>query len=168
MRALAIWLAIALVLAGALVVAHLQTNPLDDPDLAIQRPGYLDPVGARNTAPLVTGSIPAPGRNAIVFFVRGAEQKPLLAALSRPHALPSGIDAVIVGGPADLSETDAATVTDTDGALAAGYDMPTPRDHGYPVGYAIVGPRGLIRYRTLDPEVVSRLAEVRTVLRALS
>lgn len=167
MRALVTWLAIAVVLGVALLAARLHTSGLDDPDLAMQRPGYLDAVGPQSAAPLVTGSIPASGHIAVVFFVRPAQQKPLLAALSRPHALPSDVDTVVVGGPANLSETAVATVTDQDGTLAEGYDMPEPRDSGYPVGYAVVGPNGLIRYRTLDPAVATRLGEVRTMLRGL-
>ncbi|MDQ6874712.1 MAG: hypothetical protein M3042_06565 [Actinomycetota bacterium] len=166
-RALAIWLVVAAGLAVALLVAGTQHSGLDDPNPTAQRPGFLDSVGSRSPAPGVTGSIPAPGRAAVVFFVRAAQQKPLLAELARPGAVPIGVDTAVVGGPVNLAEGPVASVTDEDGSLARGYEMPVPRDHGYPVGYAIVGPDGTVRYRTLDPGVVHRLAEVRTMLRAL-
>ncbi len=46
--------------------------------------------------------------------------------------------------------------------------MRTPRDGGAPVGYSIVGPSGLVRYTTLDPEVTTHLSEVETMTRAVS
>lgn len=166
-RALAIWLVVAAGLGLALLVSGRQHSGLDDPDPAAQRPGFLDSVGPRSPAPGVTDSIPSPGRAAVVFFVRAAQQKPLLAALARPGALPRNVDTAVVGGPANLTEGPVASVTDEDGALARGYEMPVPRDQGYPVGYAIVGTDGTVRYRTLDPGVLQRLAEVRTMLHAL-
>jgi hypothetical protein len=166
-RAAGIWLATAVLLGAALLVSEHLHSPLDDPDLAIQRPGFLDAVGPRGEAPAVTTSIPTPGRVTVVFFVRRAQQQSLLAALSRPGALPPKVDAAIVGGQVDVSESPVAMLTDDDRSLARGYGMPVPRDGGYPVGYAIVGAAGLIRYRTLDPGVTRRLDEVRTMFRAL-
>ncbi|PZS27505.1 MAG: hypothetical protein DLM59_16330 [Pseudonocardiales bacterium] len=166
-RAAGIWLLIALFFGVALLVADHRGSPLDDRDLAMQRPGLLDSVGARSEAPPVTTSIPATRRVTIVFFVRSAQQQPLLARLSQPGALPPTVDAAIVGGPVNLSEAPIAVLTDSDGSLARGYGMRVPRDGGYPVGYAIVGTDGVIRYRTLDPDVTRRLADVRTMLKAL-
>lgn len=167
LRAVCVWLLAAIVLGGALVVAGRQHSPLDDPDLAMQRPGFLDAVGPRSVGPPVTTSIPAAGRTTVVFFVRTAQQRLLMAALSRPGALPPRVDAVIVGGPVNVSAGPIAMLTDGDGSLARGYAMPVPRDGGPPVGYAIVSTAGVVRYRTLDPGVAWHLDEVRTMLRAL-
>ncbi len=167
LRALIIWLCAALAFGAAVAVVQGPGSPSDDPNPTGQRSGYLDSVGERRPAPLVTISRPARGKVTVVFLVRAAQQRGLLAALSKPKALPSNVDAVVVGGLPDVTENRFASVSDADAALARGYDMPVPRDGGYPVGYAIVGPDGSIRYRTLDPGVVGRLDEVRTMLRAV-
>ena len=167
LRAGGLWLLLAAVLGAAMLLADHQHSPLDDPDLAMQRPGFLDAVGARSEAPPVTTSLPARGRVAVVFFTRSAQQRPLLSALSHRDALPAAVDVVVVGGPADVDEGPVAVVTDPDGSLARDYALPVPGDGGYPVGYAIVGSDGTIRYRTLDPQAAERLDEVRTILRAL-
>lgn len=166
-RALGIWLATAILFGVAMLVAGQTGSPLDDPDLSKQRSAALDAVGPRTTAPAVTTSVPAAGRITVVFFVRAAQQEPLLLQLSRPGALPSNVDAAIVGGPVNLSEAPIAVLTDADRSLARGYGMRTPRDGGYPVGYAIVDTAGVIRYRTLDPQLTRRLADVQTILKAL-
>lgn len=166
-RALGIWLVTAMLFGVAMLVADQIGSPLDDPDLAMQRSAALDAVGPRSAAPDVTTSIPAAGRITVVFFVRAAQQEPLLVQLSQPGVLPSNVDAAIVGGPVNLSEAPIAVLTDSDRSLARGYGMRTPRDGGYPVGYAIVDTTGVIRYRTLDPQLTRRLADVRTILKAL-
>lgn len=166
-RALIVWLCAAAVFGAALIAVQTSAGPLDDPDPAQQRAGYLDAVGERDPAPLVTISRPAPDKVTVIFFVRAAQQRPLLAAVSKPRALPTNVDAVVVGGRPDLTDSRFASVSDVDAALARGYAMPVPRDGGYPVGYAIVGPDSTIRYRTLDPAVTARLDEVRTMVSAL-
>ncbi len=167
LRALRVWLFVAVVAGAAVVATQRSASPLDDPEPAHQRAGYLDAVGERGTAPLVTISRPAAGKVTVIFFVRTAQQRPLLSAMSKPRALPPDVDAAIVGAHPDLAESRFASVSDVDAGLARGYDMPVPRDGGYPVGYAIVGPDGTVRYRTLDPEMVSHLDEVRTMLAAV-
>ena len=44
--------------------------------------------------------------------------------------------------------------------------MRRPRDHGAPVGYAVVGADGTVRYRTEDPQQDQHLAEVLTMVDA--
>ena len=166
-RAVLTWLAVAAIFGAVVLAVHREESPLDDVKPADQRPGYLDAVGPRGTAPLVTISIPARGQVAVIFFVRDAQQQRLLSALSRPGALPPNVDAAVVGGRPNLTEGPFAVVTDTDGSLARAYHMPVPRDGGYPVGYAIVGAGGAIRYRTLDPDAADHLHEVRTMAGAL-
>ncbi|MGB9377780.1 MAG: hypothetical protein WCB04_09750 [Mycobacteriales bacterium] len=167
-RALIIWMCTALAFGAVVLTIQLSASPLDDPVPGDQRAGYLDSVGDRRPAPLVTISRPAPGRATVVFFVRDTQRAGLLAALAEPAALPRRVDVLVVGGHPDLAEHRFVTVSDSDGALARGYAMPEPRDEGYPVGYAIVGPDGTIRYRTLDPKMAGRLDDVRTLLSAVS
>lgn len=164
-----LWLAVAVLLGVALLAAAVARGPLDDPDLAEQRPGFLDAVGPRTPAPQVAG-LPRRGRPAVVFFIRSGQCAPLRDAL-RVDPLPGGVDtAVLVGGvpPACPPPLAPAPITpDPLRRLADGYAMPTPRDGGPPVGYAIVGADATIRYRTLDPGMTHRLDEVRTMLHAL-
>lgn len=164
---LIVWLCAAAVFGAAVVAVQASAGPLDDPNPAQERAGYLDAVGERDPAPFVTISRPAPGKVTVIFFVRAAQQRPLLTALSKPRALPSNVDAFVLGGRPDLAESRFASISDVDASLARGCVMPVPRDGGYPVGYAIVGPDNTIRYRTLDPEVAGRLDEVRTIVAAL-
>jgi hypothetical protein len=42
--------------------------------------------------------------------------------------------------------------------------MRIPRDGGYPVGYAVIGPDRTVRYRTEDPQQDRRLSEVLTAV----
>ena len=54
----------------------------------------------------------------------------------------------------------------TAGRIANAYGMRIPIDGGPPVGYAVVDKSGLIRYRTLAPDV-SALYELSVILSAL-
>ncbi len=166
-RALGLWCLVAVALGAALVLAGQRRLPLDDRNPVRQRADFLDSVGARTTAPEVTGTLPARGRVTVVFFVREHQQAALRSALRTPGTLPRGVDAAIVGGRVETAVEAVPLITDADRALARGFAMPVPRDGGYPVGYAICGPDGTIRYRTLDPGVAKRLGEVRTMIRAV-
>ncbi len=163
----------ALILGTALTLSMSDPNPLDDPDLARQRVGMLDVVGPRSPAVAVTASVPSRGRVAVVFFLRPAQAGPVISALRSPAGLR-------LGGLADIgivvaSETSAvrpgdpgtAAVADPEGRLAAAYRMRRPRDGGPPVGYAVVGADGTIRYRTEDPDVAAGLDEVLTIVDAV-
>ncbi len=77
------WLVVALGLGGLLAVARGAQGPLDDADPAYQRPGILDIGQLPDPAAMVTPGIPAPGRPAVVFFVRSAQLGGLCDALSR-------------------------------------------------------------------------------------
>ena len=161
------WLIVAVVLGAALLAAGYRQSPLNDRDPVRQRADFLDSVGPRSAAPEVTGLLPARGRITVVFFVRDAQQAPLRSALRKPGALPRDVDAAILGGQPIIADDPVPLVTDGEAVLARRFAMPVPRDGGYPVGYAICGPDGTVRYRTLDPGVVGRLQDVRTMLRAL-
>ena len=158
--------------AGALglllAIARAAEGPLDDPDQAWQRPGFLDAGDLPAPAPTVAPAVPAPGRPTVVFFVRTGGLAELCRSLAT-GALPSSVAvaAVVVGSASDGCAA-AAVVDDPDGATAHAYGMRSPRGGGPPVGYAVVDAGGSIRYRTLDPEVGDQLDEVGTMVAALS
>lgn len=168
MPLVAVWLVVALATGLLLALSRAATGPLDDPDPARQRPGFLDAERLPVPAPQVTDDVPAPGRRAVVFFVRPAELERLCQALTAFDPPQPADVAVVLVGEGGRCPQGISVVPDREGELAALYGMPVPRDHGPPVGYAIVDGAGNIRYRTLDPEVASLLGEVSTMLEAVS
>ena len=165
---MAVWLVVAVTTGVLLALSRVTTGPLDDPDPARQRPGYLDDGPLPVPAPQVTEDIPAPGRRAVIFFVRPSELEPLCEALPGFDPGQEVDVAVVLVGEGGRCPEPIPVVADADGELAARYGLPAPRDGGPPVGYAVVDGAGDIRYRTLDPEVASLLGEVSTILRAVS
>ncbi len=164
-----IWLAAAIGLGLLLSVARAAREPLDDPDPAWQRPGFVDAGDLPVPAPAVAPGLPAPSRPTVVFFERTG-RLPRLCRVFAASGLPdkATATAVVVDGAGTHScEGADAVVNDADGALAAAYGMRRPRGGGTPVGYAVVDSAGAIRYRTLDPAVADELSEVRTILDAL-
>ncbi len=166
----AVWLVVATALGAALVAARLDRSGLDDPDLAHQRPGFLDAAHSAFPAPDAIEGLPVPGRRLIVFFARPQQQDSLARSLARDTSLQRQADVVIVvspSGPRSAAAADPIRIhSDPDGRIAAAYGMRTPRDGGPPVGYAIVDRSQKVRYQTLDPDVAHRLDEVTTMLRA--
>jgi len=171
-----IGLGVAVVFGVALAASMSHPDPLDDADLAYQRAGILDVVGPRSPAPTVSVGVPTPGRRAVVFFVRPAQAGPLQTALDGPlgDQLRAVTDvAFVVSGELAAPAVDNGVASrpvqvDPTGRLAMLYRMRRPRDGGAPVGYAVVGPDGTVRYRTEDPGVAAGLEEVRTIVRAVS
>ena len=165
---LLVWLTAALVLGGLVVFAQLRRHPLNDPNLADERPGLLDAHGAPFPAPPLAPSLPTPGERAVIFFTRPERARQLLAVLSRKHSLKKRAQlAVVIAGDAVPSLSgDIPVSSDPAGALAAAYGLPTPRDGGSPVGYAVVDRAGRVRYRTLDTASAEHLDEVETMVRA--
>ncbi len=162
------WLGVAVALGLLLAVARAAEGPLDDPDPAWQRPGFLDAGELPAPAPMVTPGVPAPGHPAVVFFERADRMGELcraLAASSLPGTTATAI--VVAGGPPAGCEAARAIVADPEGDVAEAYGMRPPRGGGPPVGYAVVDGAGEIRYRTLDPEVADQLDEVSTIVAAL-
>ncbi len=152
------WIAAAIGLGVLLAVASPR-GPLDDPDPARQRSGFLDSGGM--PAPAVAAGIPTPGRRAVVFFVRPGQTDPLCRALPTSGLEGKASLAVIVSSPADCPGQ--ATIIDG-GGLARRFGMPVPVDGGPPVGYALIDSAGRVRYRTLDPRGAGGLDEVATML----
>ncbi len=165
-RLAVIWLVVAVGFVALLAVARAAAGPLDDPDPAHQRPGLLDLGELPVPAPPVTDGIPAPGREAVVFFVRPAGLEVLCEALADADLDGEPQLVVVVAGTGAPCAAGVAVVSDPRGRLADAYGLRPPADGGTPVGYAVVDAAGRIRYRTLDPEVEDLLDEVDTILRA--
>jgi len=155
----AVWLAAA-VGFGLLLTMASGRGPLDDPDPARQRSGFVD--GGGMTAPGIAAGVPAPGRRAVVFFVRPGQIGPLCRALPASSPGAKASLAVVVSSPADCPGQ--KTLVVDSGGIARRFGMPTPVDGGPPVGYALIDSAGRIRYRTLDPRGAGGLDEVATVL----
>ncbi len=162
------WVGAAVGLGLLLALARSTLGPLDDPDQAWQRPGFLDAGDLPAPAPTVAPGFPAPGRPTVVFFARATDLAELCRAL-RAATLPERTTTAVVvaGPPSGRCQVAGVVVGDPDGDLAEAYGMRRPRRGGPPVGYAVVDAAGAIRYRTLDPEVSDRLGEVGTMVAAL-
>jgi len=162
-----VWLVIVGLLGGLLLAAQHARSPLDDPDPARQRPGFLDVVDRPTAAPQVAPGVPAPGRRAVVFFVRPGLSAPLCQVIGKASSLARRADLSVVSSGAVTACGSVPTVTDGTGRLAREFAMRRPRDGGPPVGYAVVDRDGRIRYRTLDSRVVEGIGEVETMVKAL-
>lgn len=161
---LATWLAAAVGFGVLLAVARGFEGPLDDPDPAYQRPGFLDLGPLPEPAPEVRPGLPAPGRPAVVFFVRETGARELCRAVAGADLARHADVAVVVAGDAPVC--DGLAVVSDAGRLARAFGLRQPDDGGAPVGYAMVDEQGRIRYRTLDPTVADELDEVATILEA--
>lgn len=161
----ALWLGLAILVGAAQWFASHDRRALDDPDLVFERPGFLDAHGQPFPAPPVAPGLPRSGERFILFFVRQEQAAALHDALTnRTHPFEAVSMAVAyVGRNPEHQDVVAPFIDDPAGRIAASYRMRRPRDGGPPVGYAIVDSAGLVRYRTLDPEVWKRLDEVQTM-----
>ncbi|MBJ7609299.1 MAG: hypothetical protein JF887_07690 [Candidatus Dormibacteraeota bacterium] len=167
---IALWLAVGAVLGGLSLVSRLTTDPLDDPNPAYQRPGFLDVSGPPYPAAPLGAGLPADGSRSVIFFTRPSLEASLVAALETDPGLRAAARLVIVvcGRPLAPPRAAITAVAESPACPTAHLDrMRTPRDGGPPVGYAIVGPNGLVRYTTLDPEVATHLSEVETMTRTV-
>ena len=162
---LGVWVGTTALIGAGLLTVHLGMSGLDDPNPAHQRPGFLDANRPRVTAPAVAGLGP-PGTRSVVFFTRTDQMTGLQRALasSAGRALAGVAHLVVVldtAGPLP-----AGALSDPEDLVSRSYEMRRPRDQGAPVGYAVVGPDGTIRYRTEDPQQGQHLSEVRTMVDA--
>lgn len=162
----AVWLSMLAMFGALLFAANASKSGLDDPDPALQRPGFLDAGGLPQPARAITSAVPRKGRRAVVFFVRPGTVGSLCRALGKDQIMERADVVVVVSGPGLCRRF--ATVNDRQTKLARDYRMRRPRAGGPPVGYAIVDSSRQIRYRTLDPGAAARLPEVDTILRATS
>lgn len=163
-RLVALWLVVATGF-GLLLALTGARGGLDDPDPARQRPGILDTDELPAAAPQLDG-VPAPGRPAVIFFLRSDQAVALCREMSIEGAPPKAAVAVVVAESSPGCPPGVVTVNDG-GWLAQRFGMPVPVDGGPAVGYALVDAQGRIRYRTLDPSVARHLGEVATMVEAL-
>ena len=162
---LAVWVSAAVVSGGLLFAAGRLEGPLDDPDQAKQRVGFLDEGPLPIAAADVTGGLPAVGRATVVVFLRPDEAGKECRELSDRLGSAATV-VVVVSGPASCPGIRASKV-DPESRTAALYGMRVPDDGGPPVGYAIVDAEKRVRYRTLDPVPAGHTGEIKTILRAL-
>lgn len=162
-RLAAAWLGCVAVLGAGLLVVHAGASPLDDPDQARQRPGFIDANPPRSVAPRLTGLGPA-GSRGVVFFTRPERLPRLLAALGEADGSRllrrAQVVVVLPGTVPGAARPGVTSLADPTGNVSRLLFMRRPRDGGYPVGYAVVGPDGTVRYRTEDPGQDLRLSEV--------
>jgi hypothetical protein len=161
------WLVLAGSMGGLLALAQLAEGPLDDPDLAEQRPGYLDAGDLPVRAPPLPGDLPSPKRRTVVFVERPERVAELCRALRRDD-LGQHAALVVIVSDRDGDECGSVpVVVDQSGSYVDAIGFRHPEDHGPPVGYAVIDSHGQVRYRTLDPEVDDGLEEVETIIRAV-
>lgn len=153
------WVPVAAWLAGAALLAYVvlavvpAPGPLDDPDQADQRTGFLIPREDARRLPPISGGLRFGARPTLLLFDRRTPgRRPLQKIISE---LPRGTTMTLV-----LAGTKRA-------GLARLVGMPRPRDGGYPVGYAIVDRERLVRYVTLDPTYLEHGLEIATVVEAV-
>lgn len=166
-RLLTVWLACVVALGAGLLTVRLGYSPLDDPDQAHQRPGFVDANRPRSVAPDLAG-LGGTSSRSVVFFTRPERVARLLEALgtSEGHDLLDQAHVVVVqqAGSAATPPTGVTMLADPSGSVSRSLVMRPPRDGGYPVGYAVIGPDGTVRYRTEDPGQDRRLSEVLTAV----
>lgn len=164
------WLSIAVLFGLLLGFAEYSRSHLDDPDPALQRPGSLIP--ATFKVPEITPGFPRPGRPLLVIFVRSVAGQLLFHDLAVQSDLSLIADIILVtadGREPTITQGLSAVVADADGTIAKTYQLNTPIDGGYPVGYAVVDRQGFLRYTTLDPHCVgmSNGVEIKVILNNL-
>jgi hypothetical protein len=163
----AVWVGAAVLLGSLLFVAQAAEGPLDDPDQAHQRPGFLDEGDLPVTVPNLPGGALRGDRPAVVFFERPGRVETLCEALADGD-LDRRAELVVIVSGEDGDCGDARVVEDPHRELASAFGLREPADGGPPVGYAVVDADGRVRYRTLDPEAADNLEEITTIVRAAS
>lgn len=161
----AVWVAAAAAFVVLVSVAQRLEGPLDDPDQAEQRVGFVDEGSLPRPAPMVTDGMPAGGRPTVVLFLRPAGAAAQCRDVSRRVSSAAGL-VVVLAGPASCVGIPAVLV-DPVGRTAVAYGMRSPANGGPPVGYAVVDAETRIRYRTLDPDPAAHGPEITTILGAL-
>jgi len=166
-RALAtVWVAVAIGAVALLYVSQRSQGPLDDPDQAEQRVGFLDQAPLPIPATMVANGLPAAGRPTVVLFLRPDDALSECRNISRRVPASSATLVAVLAGPASCPGVSGVLV-DPERRMAREYGMRAPADGGPPVGYAVVDDQTRVRYRTLDPDPAANSLEVKTILAAL-
>lgn len=162
------WAAAAAVLAVLVLAVVPGPGALDDPHEGDQRPGFLqDPDEARSVRGLALPGAPAGRWPVVVIFDRRVPGSEELERFTRN--VPKAVDVVLVAadGKPRSFQGRVRGITGDGGRVARAVGMPTPRDGGPPVGYAVIDAAGRVRYATLDPEYSEHGFEVDIVAGAL-
>ena len=150
---------------GLLALAQAAEEPLDDPDPAFQRPGFLDLGDLPEPAPDLRADIALTSTPTLALFERADRASRLCRALD-DHTFARDARAVVIT-PTEPIDACANQTVVVDATLADEFGLRNPREGGPPVGYAVVDRDGRIRYRTLDPAVATLLDEIDTIIGAL-
>lgn len=165
------WLLVGAVFGALTVASRVAVSPLDDPDPARQRPGYLDDSGSPYIAVPLAPNLPPRASRAVLLFTRPALEPALMVAIQADPGLTAAARVVVVvcGDRPLVASSSYIAVLEEGAACPAArlYRMRSPRDGGAPVGYAIVSSSGLVRYTTLDPGDADHLSEVVTLTRSV-
>jgi hypothetical protein len=161
------WIVAAIFFGTLLSIAEISRNPLDDPDFAYQRTGFLI---APHTvqAPKIYTDLPRSGHKMVVFFTRSMKDMQLFHDLATQSDLSLMADLVLItsdGSKPTVTEGLKYVEGDPKGKFAELFGMDKPIDGGPPVGYVVIDSEGYTRYRTLDPRFMHR-RELVTILKA--
>ncbi len=160
--------AAAIALSVVVLFVVRDPGPLDNSDEGAQRSGVLIPTGdARRVADLRLPNDPIGRRPVLLIFDRKAPGDGLARLVAQ---LPD--DAVVVlalpDAPPAAAPIAAAAVVGRSPELAAAVGMPSPKEGGPPIGYAVIDEDARLRYRTLDPLYLDHADEITTMLGAVT
>lgn len=155
----------AIVLSVVVLAVVPDPGPFDSADEGSQRSGLLVPAAQSERLPSL--GVPVTRRALLLVFDRDVPSAPRFRRFR--SALPPGA-AVVLVVPAGSSHADLAgtPVVAASCRLKEAVAMPTPRDGGSPIGYAVVDEARLIRYATLDPQYFDHVDEAATMLAGVS
>jgi hypothetical protein len=160
-----LWLGVAVILGSLQLIAQQSYSKQDDPDQAKQRPGFVSE--QRETAPSLAG-VAYGNRPTVIIFDRMSMNSSVFHDLADQAIISDRANLIFVT-ESDMKPTILggvkATFTDSDESIAKKYHFDTPTDGGYPVGYVIIDSKGIIRYRTLDPNYMHNADEIEITLK---
>lgn len=148
------WWAVGAALLAVIVLSLVRhPGPLDDPDPADQRPGFLTAAAeARELSGLALPGDPVGRRAVLVAFDRSPP--PARRYASALAGVPDAIAVVLVIPREPATRTRPGRgrlLVDPEGRVAEAMGIHRPSDGGPPMGYAVLDADGRVRYATLDP-----------------
>lgn len=167
-RYILIWVAVGVLLGTFLLVSEYSRNPLNDPDQAQQRPGFLLPPSAFKTPQIIPG-VPRDGHRVVIFFARSLKGQALFHDLADQADVTNAADVVVVtqdGSRPTIEGGIRHFAFDPNGTVVAAFGLNQPIDGGAPIGYILIDSDGFIRYRTLDPNFRHLAKELKIMLGA--
>ncbi len=161
------WLAMAVALTLVVALVVRGPGPLDDPDPADQRTGFLSSLhSATRVAPATLPGSPVGRSPIVVIFDRRPPPAKRLAAVFAD--LPRGVAAVLVlpRGEPPGTRSSVPVLADPGGRVAQAVRIHRPLDRGRPVGYAVIDRHGRVRYATLEPHYLDHRFELDLITKA--